>query len=109
LVTVFVSHFLSYQGSLTGYLGVVCAAGAFLATFRFLGRQSRQQEFEADSHSIEKLDTNWEDLASALSKIEQVNQAGLPIPLGTHPKIEFRIALLKARFEQVKKDEERAA
>jgi len=83
---------------IAGYLG---GFGAFLATMSMLSKQSRHQELEADLHSIEKLGSNVEDLASALRKLDHLNEetADSRAKLGNgHPSTEKRIRVIRAYF-----------
>jgi Zn-dependent protease with chaperone function len=94
------------SGDVRGLVGIAAAAAAFMITFKYLGRQSRMHEAEADAHCVEKLGAEADELGSALRKLDQVNEKhplhANPLARLTgpgHPATELRIALLKARIE----------
>ena len=102
---VFLANLLLPGNEARSFVGFAAAAGAFVLTFRQLGRQSRDHEFEADCHSVEKLGAEVEALISALRKLDRVNGvASAPFdPLSltgtaSHPSTDRRIALLRERF-----------
>lgn len=99
---VYAASVVAPAGELKNMVGFAAAAGAFLATFKLLGRQSRNQEFVADHHAVSALGASSESLVSALRKLDRVNHLD---PMnrvaqlsGSHPATDARVARLEAQF-----------
>jgi Zn-dependent protease with chaperone function len=91
---------------LRDFIGFAAAAGAFVLTFRLLGKQSRGHEHEADFYSVGALKAGVEDLVNALRKLDIINGrtgSANKNPIATagiqgHPATELRVVALRERF-----------
>jgi Zn-dependent protease with chaperone function len=118
---VFMATVLAPATQARGFVGICAAAAAFVLTFKFLSRQSRFHELQADFYCIEKLNAGFENLASALRKLDQINDQDpfrknpfSKLTGQAHPATESRIALVQAHLapqekKTVEKREDRAA
>lgn len=94
----------AHAESVSGCFSIVTC---FVLAFKLLGDQTRFQELAADIHAIEKLGGTVESLASALRKLDRINDE-LPFRrepgaflLGmSHPATERRIRLLRMYFDR---------
>ncbi len=92
-----------------GFAGCVALLASFAFSTRFLAQQTRYQEIQADVHSIEKLGSSLEYLASGLRKLDRANgtlpfrkdPAALMIASG-HPETELRVRILEKYFENTR-------
>lgn len=90
------------NGPLNPFFGLAALVGAFWGTFRMLGQQNRLQEVEADLEAL-KLGARWEDLASALRKLDTMNRQPsdqenpeAKLTGSGHPATEERIQIMEA-------------
>ncbi|MGZ3696568.1 MAG: M48 family metallopeptidase [Bdellovibrionota bacterium] len=98
-------HYFKGEGE-SGLIGPLVGLFSFFVSFKMIGEQGRLQEFEADIHCIEKLGATLENLASALRKLDQLNQARSDrrdphaiLSGNGHPATELRIRILHRYFE----------
>jgi Zn-dependent protease with chaperone function len=89
-----------------GMIGCIALVGSFFVSTRYLAEQTRYQEIQADVHSIEKLGSNLEDLASALRKLDLANgilpfrkEPSALMIAPSHPVTELRVKILQKYFE----------
>lgn len=99
---VILSHLLLPGGPLNSVIGLATVFASFIMGFRYLEKQSRLHEIEADIEAV-KLGAQVTDLSAALRKIDRMN--GQPtdkraVTFSGHPATEERIAILQAYFKK---------
>lgn len=83
------------------WLGPIAGYVAFWMGLKSVARQSRLQEIEADIHAVQSFGADWEDLSSALRKLDLINgrstaRRGNAPGLSGHPSTETRIQILQS-------------
>lgn len=103
---VIVAHLINPGGPANSLVGLLTIFSSFVMTLRFLEKQNRLQEIEADITAV-KLGASIADLEGALRKLDQMNgqptdraEPSSKLSGSGHPSTEERIKIIHAYFER---------
>lgn len=99
LFSIVLSDFLFPQSAFSEMVGPAIALISFLTSFKLLGKQKRDQEFETDAYTVEKLGVSARDLVNALRKLDLQMEPDPSLPVGViHPDTERRVQAIAKHF-----------
>lgn len=101
--------YMALPQQFSGFVGPIGAVIAFFLAVGALRPQGPLHEMEADAHAVLKLGAEFEALASALRKLDALNDQQERGKSFGHPETEFRIQELKRKIEKENPDKDQAA
>ena len=83
----------------TDFVGPLVAFLCFVSCFKVMSLQTQKHEWETDLYTVEKLGVSFEDLISALVKVDQQLQPDPSSLHPIHPEVQKRVDRIRTYFE----------